>query len=145
MKKITSAIALFFCIYHSAAQAVGTVSIENTQIDTAATVEDYNRVFTKTEIEPAFPGGQEAWKRFLEKNLKYPKKTTQKNFQGAVVLQFHIAKDGAIQDIEAVTGPEEFRQAAVDAMKKSPKWTPARQNGRVVKFYKQLPVYFKQP
>ncbi|THU33501.1 energy transducer TonB [Niastella caeni] len=148
MKKFTLAIALLFFIYHSSAQAdtskkIGTVSIENAQVNTAEPTDFDDKVFTRTEIEPSFPGGADSLKSFLAKNLKYPQKTAIKDFQGAVLLQFIVARDGAIQDLEAISGPEEFRQAAIDAMKNSPKWVPARQNGRIVKCYKKLPVYFK--
>jgi len=41
-----------------------------------------------------------------------------------VVVPFIVDKDGHIADVEALTGPEAFRESAVAVVKKSPKWLP---------------------
>ena len=69
-----------------------------------------------------FPGGDSAWKRYIEQHLVYPKKAKRKKIQGVVVVQFIIDKEGYISDVEALTGPEILRQSAVTVVKKSPKW-----------------------
>jgi periplasmic protein TonB len=149
MKKLIAAIVLFLCIYNCSAQIdttkkIGTISIENNAIvDSAVTGEDLNRAFQKVEIESKFPGGERAWISFLQENLKYPAKARRKNIQGAVVLQFIVGKDGVVQDLEAISGPTELRQAALDAMKKTPNWVPAMQGGRKVKSYKKQPIVFR--
>jgi len=33
---------------------------------------DYDKTFTKVEIESDYPGGTAAWQRYLQKNLQYP-------------------------------------------------------------------------
>lgn len=71
-----------------------------------------------------FPGGDSAWKKYIEQHLVYPKKAKRKKIQGVVVVQFIIDKDGHIADVEALAGPEILRQSAVVLVKKSPLWLP---------------------
>ena len=60
-----------------------------------------------------------------------------------VVLQFIVNKDGSLSDVEAISGPPELRKAAVDAIKKSPRWIPGEQSGKVVRSYKKQPIVFR--
>ena len=55
-----------------------------------------------------------------------------------------VAKDGSISDVTAETklgfGMEE---EAIKIIKRGPKWTPAQQNGNVVKAYRRQPITFQ--
>ncbi len=99
--------------------------------------------FTKVEIESSFPGGSAGWVRFLNANLVYPGKAIRKKIQGDVVVQFIVSRDGSLSDIEAISGPELLREAAVKVIEMSPKWVPASINGRKVKSYKKQPIMFR--
>ena len=105
--------------------------------------EDYDKTFTKVEIESEYPGGSAAWQRYLLKTLQYPQAAQDNEIQGAVVVQFIVDKAGTVSDVEAISGPQELRDEAVRVIKKSGKWTPAVQNGRQVKSYKKQPITFK--
>lgn len=105
--------------------------------------EDYDKTFTKVEIESEYPGGPPAWQRYLNKNFRYPQEAIDNEIQGTVVVQFIVDKEGNVSDVEAVSGPSELRDEAVRVIKKSGKWTPAVQNGRQVKSYKKQPILFK--
>ena len=135
MKKLLASISLLFCIFLCSAQT-DTVKRVNKSDD------DWDKTFVKVEREAYFPGGQRAWLSFLQEHLEYPAKAKRKNIQGTVVVQFIVDKDGALSYIEAISGPEQLRQAAVNVIKKSPNWTPASQNGYNVKSYKKQPVGF---
>ena len=110
---------------------------------TEAPKEDYDKTFTKVEIESEYPGGMAAWARYLNKNLHYPDEAVSNEIQGDVVVQFIVDKEGIVSDVEAVSGPTELREEALRVIKKSGKWTPAIQNGRQVKSYKKQPVKFR--
>lgn len=69
-----------------------------------------------------FPGGDSAWKKYVEQHLVYPEKAKRKKIQGVVMVQFIVDKEGYIADVEAISGPEMLRQSAVTVVKKSPKW-----------------------
>ena len=104
---------------------------------------DYDKTFTKVEIESDYPGGASAWQRYLNKNLRYPQEAIDNEIQGTVVVQFIVDKQGVVSDVEALSGPNELRDEAVRVIKKSGQWTPAVQNGRQVKSYKKQPIVFK--
>lgn len=107
--------------------------------------EDYDKTFTKVEIESEFPGGAAAWLRYLNKNLRYPDDAVNNEIQGTVVVQFIVDKEGNVSDVQAISGPDNggLREEAVRVIKKSGKWTPAVQNGRQVKSYKKQPIVFR--
>ena len=105
--------------------------------------EDWDKTFTKVEIESEYPGGASAWQRYLNKNLHYPQDAIDNEIQGTVVVQFIVDKAGVVSDVEAISGPNELRAEAVRVIKKSGTWTPAVQNGRQVKSYKKQPITFR--
>lgn len=105
--------------------------------------EDWDKTFTKVEIESEYPGGAAAWQRYLNRNLRYPQEAIDNEIQGAVVVQFIVDKEGNVSDVEAISGPNELRSEAIRVIRKSGKWTPAVQNGRQVKSYKKQPIVFR--
>jgi protein TonB len=105
--------------------------------------EDWDKTFTKVEIESDYPGGQSAWLRYLQKTLQYPQDAIDNEIQGTVVVQFIVDKEGNVSDVEAISGPGELKNEAVRVIRKSGKWTPAIQNGRQVKSYKKQPITFR--
>ena len=105
--------------------------------------EDWDKTFTKVEIESEYPGGASAWQRYLNKNLRYPQDAIDNEIQGTVVVQFIVDKGGNVSEVEAISGPKELRDEAVRVIKKSGSWTPAVQNGRQVKSYKKQPIVFR--
>ena len=105
--------------------------------------EDWDKTFTKVEIESEYPGGASAWQRYLNKSLRYPQEAIDAEIQGTVVVQFIVDKGGNVSDVEAISGPKELRDEAVRVIKKSGSWTPAVQNGRQVKSYKKQPIVFR--
>ena len=105
--------------------------------------EDWDKTFTKVEIESSYPGGAAAWQRYLIKTLRYPQEAQDNEIQGTVVVQFIVDKAGVVSDVEAISGPQELRDEAVRVIKKSGQWTPAVQNGRQVKSYKKQPIVFR--
>ena len=60
-----------------------------------------------------------------------------------VVVRFIVAKDGSVSDITPETSVGYGMEGeAVRAIKKAPKWTPAQQNGNIVKAYRRQPITF---
>ncbi len=105
--------------------------------------EDWDRTFTKVEIESEYPGGLAAWRRYLERTLRYPTYAQDNEIQGVVVIEFIVDREGNVSDVKAISGPEELRDEAVRVIKRSGKWTPAEQNGRKVKSVKKQPIVFQ--
>ena len=63
--------------------------------------------------------------------------------EDVVVLEFIVNKDGSISDLKALTGDPLLQEAALNAMKESPNWSPAVQNGRFVRSWKKQPIIFR--
>ena len=134
MKKAIILFSLIFSFFYLQAQT-------EAQLDSIARVAKIDT--SKIEIESEFPGGVKGWNNFLSSTLVYPQKAIRKNIQGQVVARFIIDKDGSISDIAIISGPKELWPAVLDVLRQSPNWSPAVQNGKKVKSYKNQPFNFK--
>jgi hypothetical protein len=106
---------------------------------------DPDAVINKTEeiltvdTKPEFPGGPEAlYNDFLKKNYKMP---NVENLKGKVYVTFMVEKNGTLSDIKVLrdigykTGEE-----AIRVLKLSPKWIPAKKNGKPVRWQYSFPI-----
>lgn len=107
--------------------------------------EEEDKIFERVEIDASYPGGMQAWLRYLNKNLHFPDEAINMELSGTVTVRFIVDKEGNISDVEAIGGPDAggVRDEVVRVIKKSGKWIPAVQNGRHVKSYKLQPVTFQ--
>ena len=114
-------------------------------VDVAKKPVEDDAPFIKVEKESEDPGGPEAWKRYLERNLfnNYPQEAMDNEVQGSVMIQFVVDVNGVVSDVTALAGPKELQSAAITVIRKSGKWTPAIQNGRKVKSYKKQQITFR--
>ena len=99
--------------------------------------EDYDKVFTKVEKEAKFPGGPDAWKKYLERNLDANVAANDGAPTGnyTVKVQFIVDKEGNISNVQAIEVPKPCPSCgpeAIKVIKKGPQWDPAIQNGRKV-------------
>ncbi|PWK71425.1 outer membrane transport energization protein TonB [Mucilaginibacter oryzae] len=100
-------------------------------------------VFTAVEQAPEFPGGIEAFSKFLAANLRYPKAARENNIQGRVIITFVVEKDGSLTDMKVVRGiGAGCDEEAVRVLKLSPAWKCGTQNGRPVKVQYSVPISF---
>lgn len=117
----------------------------NRQVIVEKKEDDDNEIVQFVQIEASFPGGDNAWKRFLEKKLNpnTPVDNGAPEGQYQVWVQFIVDKTGAISDVKALSnhgyGMEE---EAVNVIRKGPNWIPAIQNGRNVKAYRKQSILF---
>jgi periplasmic protein TonB len=97
------------------------------------------------ETYPGFPGGMEAWRKHLIKNLHIPDLVIESSpySKGTVYVQFVVCNDGEVCSIEALNSVHPLVDLiAVKAIRKGPRWEPAVQNGRNVKAYQRQPITF---
>jgi len=93
---------------------------------------------------PEFPGGEEAFYAFVQKNLQYPPLAKAAEVEGRVFVEFVVNKDGSISDVQAVKGPQYgLREEAERVIKKLPPYKPGLQNGKAVKVKLTLPIQFE--
>lgn len=101
-------------------------------------------VYTIADSYPSYPGGEDAWKKYLKKNLKYPKKAWWEEIEGDVVMEFIVRKDGSITNIRYLTVSEwGFEAEATRLVKESNKWKPATKNGKPVNFKGKVTIPFR--
>jgi hypothetical protein len=103
-----------------------------------------DKVFTKVEIEAEFPGGNEAWTRYISSKVTTAfdsLKVVDSNNYGTCLMKFIVNTDGSISHIEATTMKDtQLSDIAANAIRTGPKWIPASQNGHIVASYRLQPV-----
>ena len=96
------------------------------------------------EEMPVFPGGTEALFDFLANNVQYPPMAEDVCIQGRVIITLVIDKDGSVTEPQVVKSLDPaFDQEALRVVKRMPKWTPGKQNGKAAKVKYTLPVTFR--
>ena len=68
------------------------------------------RIFEKVEIEATFPGGEQAWRKFLEKNLNpsVPVDNGAPAGKYTIYVQFIVDKEGRVSDVKPLTKDTEW-------------------------------------
>jgi protein TonB len=94
--------------------------------------------FKEVDIKPEYPGGVEAFYKFIAKNFKAPE---EEGLNGKIITTFVIETDGSISDIKVLqdigygSGAEVFKVLAM-----SKKWIPAKLNDVPVRVLYQFPI-----
>lgn len=98
--------------------------------------------FEARELQPEFPGGDAALRRFLASHLQSPEEL-ESGERKLVKIRFVILKDGSVSEPEILqSAGSSFDREVVRVMKKMPRWKPAVQNGIPVSVTYMLPVSF---
>jgi protein TonB len=96
----------------------------------------------KAEVMPHFPGGINAYFKFLQRNLKQPDDLAEGQ-KILVKVRFVVLADGNIANIEIMqSGRKDLDEEVLRVLRRMPKWVPGIQNGRNVAVYLQQPVTF---
>lgn len=97
------------------------------------------------ESLPEFPGGKAALMKFMAQSMRYPVEAIEQNIQGSVWLSITIDEDGNVtyptvinSNANALMGKE-----AIRVVRSMPKWQPAMQNGKAIKYSCVFPITFK--
>ena len=101
--------------------------------------------FQLVEQKPSFNGGDaKEFLKWLNSQLTYPKECKKDSIQGRVTLSFIVSPDGKVCDVKVLRSVHELLDAeAVNAIKKSPDWTPGMHNGETVPVQYTFPVIFQ--
>lgn len=101
------------------------------------------KVYENPEVMPQYPGGSTEMMKFLTTNVVYPKDAAKRGEKGNVVVQFVVAKDGSLKDVKVLKSVSPtLDKAAMDVVKKMPRWTPGTKNGKPVDVHYCLPIRF---
>jgi len=92
--------------------------------------------------QPAFPGGLDSLKNYINRNLKHPSGDT--DIEGKVFVQFVIDEGGHVTEPKIIKGLcDQCDKNAIEVMERMPKWTPAKENGKGRKTRMIMPITFK--
>jgi TonB family protein len=104
---------------------------------------DRDSIYISPSIPPSFSGGIEAMKAFFAQNLKVPTVLEGQEIKGRVFIRFVVRKDGRIDKVHLVKGPnDECNAEAIRVIKMMPNWLPASDKGDNVSAYHVLPISF---
>lgn len=102
--------------------------------------------FRPVEIEAKFPGGQEAWQRYIQKAIQRQLDEFSDKDYGTCMVKFQVDVNGNVSNVEATTMQgTKLAEISVNTIRKGPKWIPAMQNGRYVTAYRYQPVTLLNP
>jgi periplasmic protein TonB len=143
-KKLLFSVLAFIIMSNTFSQPVPDSALK-TIPPVASAPGDEDVIFSKAEIDAAFPGGNKAWAVFLEQQLGSfnPADNGAPKGKYQVVVRFIVSKKGVISDLIPETNyGYGMEQKVIAIFGKSPAWKPALQNGRPVNSYRRQPVTF---
>jgi periplasmic protein TonB len=94
------------------------------------------------DIMPAYPGGMDAFRKFLQKNLQTP--TEMENGETvSVKVKFVVDYTGKLKGFSTLQdGGDAYNKEVVRVLKKMPDWIPGKAKGENVSVYYVIPVKF---
>lgn len=94
------------------------------------------------DVLPSYPGGMDALRRFLEKNLENPYDLENGEIV-SVQIKFVVGYNGKLKSFVTVQdGGEAYNKEVVRVLKKMPDWIPGKAKGENVSVYYTVPVKF---
>ncbi len=93
---------------------------------------------------PEFPGGKKAMDHYISKHLMYPFEAIKHKIQGKVNVEFIVEKNGSLSEIKTVGKKLGYglEEQAIKIFHSMPKWTPGKQDGKIVLVYMMVPVIY---
>ncbi|MDN3654540.1 energy transducer TonB [Ferruginibacter paludis] len=94
------------------------------------------------EVQPSYPGGIDALRKFLEHNLVNPKEMEEGEMV-SVNVSFVVGFDGKLQRFAVVKdGGDIFNREVIRVLKKMPDWVPGKAKGENVAVNFTIPIKF---
>jgi protein TonB len=120
------------------------IVIPEEKVVVAQVVDDKpEEIFVGAEENAAFPGGDAALFKFVREHITYPAYEKEADISGKVLVRFVVEKDGSVSNVEILKkvspGLDKEAKRVVESM---PKWSPAKNNGKPVRLYFNLPINF---
>jgi TonB family protein len=130
-------------VFSTPASKVTEITIDEPPKVDERLVADTTPVYTSVASLPEFPGGLNAFGKFLSTNIKYPASAREQKIQGRVIITFIVERDGTLSNervVKGITG--DLDNEALRVMKLSPQWKPGMQGNRPVRVQYSVPINF---
>jgi protein TonB len=102
-------------------------------------------ILESPDEKPEFPGGMEAWSRYLQRMLRVPDEL-ESGDRKTVRVKFVVNANGEVTDaVITMSGGKEFDKEVIRVIGRMPKWKPGKQRGKPVASYFTQPVTFTVP
>lgn len=100
------------------------------------------------EVMPVYPGGESQMFKDVASAMIYPPLCLENDFQGKVIVQFIVEKNGKISNVKILRQPEGdlgkmLGNEAIRVVKSLKDFTPGTLNGEPKRVRYTLPIYFK--
>jgi TonB family protein len=99
------------------------------------------------DVQPQFPGGQLALRKYIYKHLEIPSAVRRLKLNGKVYTSFIISETGDIEEATVVKSLQHnCDQAALTLINYMPKWKPAVKDGQAVsiRHYLEIPFDYRE-
>ena len=105
---------------------------------------DYEVPFVENPTaRPQYPGGDQAFKLFLARNIVIPEHMENPDTEGGVRINFVVNEDGSLSDFKVAEPVDPALDAeALRVAKLMPRWTPANLYGKPLKMKASIRVSF---
>lgn len=93
---------------------------------------------------PEFPGGLDALNKFISKRTKTNNQWRESGYDGKVVYEFVVGRDGKIRGIKIIRDGVNYGIAELNLsiFENMPEWKPGKNNGNTVSVLYHLPIKF---
>ncbi|HKO79638.1 MAG TPA: energy transducer TonB [Chitinophagaceae bacterium] len=128
------------------AKKSGKVSTTVAADDTKVKMEkDKMGYYNRTEVLPAYNGGQTAIENYITNNIEYPQDAIDNNIEGVVTVQFGVDENGNVSNVSTIGNKIGYglEEEAIRVVSKMPKWTPGQVKGKNVKTWRTLPINYR--
>ncbi|MDP4284578.1 MAG: energy transducer TonB [Bacteroidota bacterium] len=123
-----------------------TNGIAQTKSTSSVSHDKTDSVFSKVEIEASFPGGPQAWTKYVTNAIEENQGKLRKSDYGTCIIKFIVDIKGHVRNVEAITMKKSrLAKIAIEAITNGPRWNPAQQDGRFVNAYRLQPVTLTNP
>jgi periplasmic protein TonB len=101
--------------------------------------------YNRTEVLPAYKGGQPALENYINNNIEYPQDAIDNNIEGTVSVQFAVDEQGGISNVSTIGTKTGYglEEEAIKVISNMPKWTAGQIKGKNVKTWRILPITYK--
>ena len=101
--------------------------------------------YNRTEVLPAYNGGQGAMENYIMNTIEYPQDAIDNNVEGIVTVQFGVDENGNVSNASTVGNKIGYglEEEAIRVVSKMPKWTPGQIKGKNVKTWRTLPINYR--
>ena len=118
----------------------------NTETKTVSEGDEEIHLYARVAVKPLFNGGdaEKGFREWVMSNTVYPAEAKENGITGRVFIEFTIDKDGSVTDVKLMRGVDPLLDAeALRVIRSSPKWTPGKHGGKLVKVKYTFPLYFQ--